>query len=241
MTNALHTCTLRVAAALLVAAALALTAAHTRAADKPDLANWRQADLYDGWRATELIDLPVLGTEGKTLGEVENILVREDGTISRIIVEIGGFLDIADLHVGVPWRQVELAGDMDHVRVPIREANVADFSLFPETSEVQTQPREWRATELIHDYVSLEDAGRYGLVSDLIFDRAGTLLAVLVQRAPVYGRPHGPYAYPYPRGYSGSTRGESPYTLPYTRSEIERLGPFDTGRLEPRGRGARVN
>jgi len=227
--------------AYLVATVLALCAvAYTAPAigdEKPDLASWRQADLYDGWSARDMLDVPVQGVDGKEIGEVENILVRADGTISKVVVEVGGFLDIGDRHVGVPWVKVQFGPEMAYVSVPIEEKNADEFSLFRDEGGVQTGPREWRVTELIHDFVSLEDVERYALVTDLVFDRSGALQAVLVQRAPTYG-PSGPYASPYYGPRYGYDPGRAGYDVPHTRKEIEALGPFDYDKLELRPRRA---
>ena len=198
---------------------------------KIDLITWWQAEEYkDGWTAQQLFGTPVYGANGEEVGEVENLVVSADGKIEKIIVESGGFLDIGDVHLAVPWNEVEVAKGLERVSVPLTEENVDDFSLFDD-DEVQTDEREWRATELMYDYVSLKDYPGYGMVHDLVFSKDGEVEAVLVNPDVGYGV-GGPYAYPYYGYERGFAPGDETYRLPYTREEIAELGPFDYSVLE---------
>ena len=214
------------------ATALALSAAplamaHAQQGEKIDIALWNQTDLYDGWTAEQLYDTQVIGITGEDIGEIENLVINADGRVTDIIVEAGGIFDIGDTHFAVNWDEVEFAPDMEWVQVPVEEDNVANFSLFGD-DEVVTGPRAWRASELINDYVALEDTMRYGIVQDIVISQDGKVEAVVVYPDVAYGVGR-PYAYPY-YGYAydrGFDPGAETYNLPYTMSEIQELGPFD--------------
>lgn len=218
-------------ALITTAIALALSAAPlatvSAANDKIDIASWDQADLYDGWTAEQLFDTEVRGSNDEDIGEIENLVVDADGKVRKVIVEAGGFLDIGDTHFAVPWDQVEFGPDLEWVKVPVDEDSIENFSLF-EGEEVETGPRAWRASELINDYVTLQDVPGYGIVQDIVFDQDGNVEAVVVYPDVAYGVGR-PYAYPY-YGY-GYDRdfdpGAETYDLPYTMSEVQELGPFD--------------
>lgn len=157
----------------------------------------------DGLSARELLDAPVRGENGETIGEVKDIVVNEHGFISELIVEVGGFLELGDQHIGVPWKDVMVGEDMRFIRVPLREVNDGTYSLagrVPQGEEVSTAPGAWRVNELIGDYAILKDAPRAGLVRDLIFDNRGTVRALLVDRL---GR-RGLFAYPFAGYYPGA-------------------------------------
>lgn len=199
--------------------------------DKIDLVAWQQAEQYqDGWTAEQLFGTPVYGVQGEDVGEIENIIVGSDGKIEKIIVEAGGFADIGDVHLAVPWNEVEVSKGLERVKTPLNEDNVEDFSLFDD-DEVQTDQRAWRVTELMNDYVSLEDYRGYGMVQDLVFSKEGNLEAVLVYPDVGFGV-GGPYAYPYYGYERGFEPGVDTYQLPYTRDDIAELGPFDYSVLE---------
>lgn len=215
---------------------------QTQGQDKIDLVGWAERDLYDGgWTAEQLFGQTVYGENTEEAGEVENLVVGADGTVEGVIVESGGFLDIGDTHYRVPWDQVKLTSDLEGITVPVTADNIEQYSVFDE-EEVAADQRAFRATELIGDYVSLADHRAYGVVQDLVFDQQGAVQAVVVYPDVGYGA-RGPYAYPWYGYDAGWEPGVETYDLPYTRSEIEELGPFDYSELPappPRPAGARM-
>ncbi len=53
-------------------------------------------------RAADFIGRSVYGLSGQTIGEVEDVLFEEDGRMSGLVIEIGGFLGIGDREVALP-------------------------------------------------------------------------------------------------------------------------------------------
>lgn len=207
------------------AVALGMTSATPLfAAEIVELSSWNTKGLEGGWRASVMTDTPVYGETGEDIGEVSNIFVGPDDQIQSIVVEAGGFLDIGDTHFRVPWDQVDLTAGTEGVQVPVNEDNVEDFDLFGD--EPGTGPRSWRVSEVIGDYVRLEDGVNYGIVDDLIFDDAGELQSIVVNPSIGYGV-GGYYAYPW-YGYDyGFDPGADYYDLPYARDDIAGLEPLD--------------
>ncbi|UEM01816.1 PRC-barrel domain-containing protein [Skermanella rosea] len=207
-----------------------------------DLGQWEYEELYrSGWRAEQLIGANVIGQSGEEIGDVENIMIGPEGKVLSIIAEIGGFLDIGDTHVNIPWNEVQFTSGKESVKVPLTEENLDQYSLFGDeeqlgrgaASRIQrmddpaTGPRVWRATELTGDYVRLQGGEAYGYVDDLIFNRDGTLRAVSVTRDVGYGNA-GPYAYPYyGYGYGAFDPGLDYYGLPYAEDEVADVEPFE--------------
>jgi sporulation protein YlmC with PRC-barrel domain len=221
--------TKRTALAALLAPALALPAGALYAAGTPD----KKESLYrDTWSAEEMIGTQVRGEKGDQIGEVKDIIVERDGTISKVVVEVGGFFEIADQHIGVPWKDVRIGPEMRSIQVPLHEAQRGTYSLYgriPRGEDVAAAPSAWRVNELIGDYASLEDVPRYGIVTDVIFNDQGKAQAVIVDRADGTWGGYGAYAYPYPRGGYDPRADEFP--LPYTMAQLARYGRFDYVRL----------
>lgn len=206
------------------------------------LDEWGYQGLYDegSWTAEQLLDAEVFGSGGDEIGDVENIIVGTDGEIAAIIAEVGGFWDIGDTHVRIPWSEVDVSFENGsaNLQVPLTEETVEDYDLFGglggefrvvDDDEPFT-PRGWRVTELIDDYVTLEGGVRYGWVEDLIFNQNGRLEAVVVDAA--YGGAYGPYAYPY-YGYGyGFRPGYNYYGMPYSPDEVAGMEQFDYQRFE---------
>ena len=211
------------------------------AEEEVNLNEWGYEGLYeDTWTAEQVLDAPVYGPTDEEIGEVENIVVGTNGLVDGIIAEVGGFWDIGDTHVFVPWSEVafELGEGVPRIEIPVTEATVEDYDLYGGVAgefrvvddDNPYTPRAWRASELIDDYVTLEGGARYGWVEDLVFDQAGRLEAVVVDA--VYGPAYGPYAYPfYGYGY-GFDPGYGYYELPYSAEEVSGLEAFDYGRFE---------
>lgn len=208
------------------------------------LGSWNVAGLYANGISVErmLDDFEVYGAGGEEIGDIENVVFSRDGRVLSIIAEIGGFLDIGDTHVNIPWNQVDLT-TAGRVVVPVTEENVEDYSFLetdyltaPEAAadmqvvddELAAGPRIFRADELIGDYARIKDGdgfANYGYVSDLIV-RDGQLQAVVVNPDATYGI-RGPYAYPYYYGF-----GYGPYyDLPYERDEAVGVEPLEYDRL----------
>ena len=79
-----------------------------------DLRQWDYGELYkSGWRAGSLIGADVIGKAGEEIGNVENIMIGPDGKVLSIIAEIGGFLDIGDTHVNIPWKEVQFTSGQE--------------------------------------------------------------------------------------------------------------------------------
>jgi sporulation protein YlmC with PRC-barrel domain len=201
---------------------------------KIDLVTWSQRDFYNnGWTAQQLFDKDVYGENGDQAGDVDNLLIGANGQIQSVIVDSGGFLGIGDTDYAVPWNKVKFSDHMQRLTVPVTSDNISKFSVFHPDQQNGNQrngKREFRATELMGDYVSLKDVPGYGIVRDLVFNDNAKLQAVVISPDVANGV-GGPYAYPY-YGYGYGWRpGANYYNLPYSQNEISKLGPFDYNKL----------
>lgn len=208
------------------------------------LSEWRYDELYRGWSADALLGIPVRGPQGDEIGEVENLLIDRQGTIVAVIAEVGGIGDVGDIHVAVPWDDVERRARA--IEVPVTPDSLPEYGLFeedffsildvgevdPVTEDLRTGPGIWKATELLDDYAIIEPGEPYGYVSDLVFDDAGNLKSVIVNASNADIGYLGNYAYPWYGHEQGWKPGARAYSLPYTREEIAGLTVFDYERFE---------
>lgn len=208
------------------------------------LSAWNYDELYtQGLRAEAMLDADVIGSNGEEIGSVENVIVDDSNQIVAIIAQVGGFWDIGDTHVAVPWNEVKLSNE--GVMVPLTEDNVDDYGLYGENSvvtkmmmqqtkavddDLETGPQLWKLTNLIDDFATLKGGAGYGYVEDAIFTREGKLQAVVVEPTSGYGV--GPYAYPF-HGYGyGWNAGMDTYEMPYGEGEVAEMEPFEFDRME---------
>jgi sporulation protein YlmC with PRC-barrel domain len=179
--------------------------------------------LYqNGLSAREVIDTPVRGENGERIGEVKDIVVDEHGRIARLVVEVGGFFELGDQHIGVPWKDVKVGENMEFIQVPLREVRSGTYSLagtVPHGEHVPIALTSWRVNELIGDYARLKDSPRAGLVTDVIFDSRGQVQTVLVDRLDRRGL----FAYPF--------MGYDPGAYAHFTETVIALQPFDYAEL----------
>lgn len=242
--------TMRSTALALIFAAGAVSPAMAQSVDTDvvSLAEWRYDDLYSGaMSAEEFIDeMEVYSRTGEEIGDVEDLIANKDGELIAVIAEVGGFWDIGDTHVSVPWSEIEMSGD--GITVPVTEESIEDYGLFDheyisaenvssemvgEVDAAETGPRAFRLSELIGDYARLrgddDEMVNYGYVRDVMI-KDGSIAAVVVNPDVGYGQPGYYTAYPY---YGmGYRPGDRYYDMPYTERDIEDMQEFEYDRVE---------
>lgn len=214
------------------------------------LTDWRYDALYaQGWSVENMFDLTaIIDASGEDIGDVENVIFSNDGQVLGIIAEVGGFLDIGDTHIHVPWDAVTIVDGIAQIQVPVTEENVNDYDIFgtyldeetiteADTSSVAVVDDNlvagvnvFKATDLIGDYVYLSDGSRYGYVADLIVNDGK--ISAIISDSTSYGRP-GYYAYPY-SDRNLRTGAASRYDMEYSATEIDTIESFDYNELQSR-------
>jgi sporulation protein YlmC with PRC-barrel domain len=61
--------------------------------------------------ASRIIDQDVYDQSKEIIGEVEDIVIRRSGRTKKLVIEYGGFYDIADRLVGLPFKRSQLLDD----------------------------------------------------------------------------------------------------------------------------------
>ncbi len=214
------------------------------------LTDWRYDTLYtEGWSVENMLDMTeILDASGEDIGDVENVIFSNEGEILGIIAQVGGFWDIGDTHIHVPWDAVNIVDGIAQIQVPVNEENVDDYDVFgtyrdeervteSDTSSVAVVDDDlvsgvnvFKATDLMGDYAYLSDGSRYGYVSDIIVNDDS--ISAVVSDASAYGR-RGYYAYPY-GGQSFTTANSSRYDMEYNETEIDTIESFDYNQLQSR-------
>jgi sporulation protein YlmC with PRC-barrel domain len=205
------------------------TATLSQEAGISDLPRYQPGpEVRNGFSAQELRGAEVRGKDGQTIGEVEELIVGPDAQLRRLIVSVNeSFLGFGGRMLAVDWDDVSVQGsgfDVDYLNVPVTKQNVEEHGIFEDKqASAEGKQREWRASELIGDYVNLEDVEDYGSVADLVFDREGQLQ--MISAAPDFGRSlNRSFLAPYDT-VDGWDPGEEYYVLPYKESELRKLLP----------------
>lgn len=156
--------------------------ADRRAAGSPDttpvgqvitLREWNTSAMAgSGWSARSFFDTSVRGPSGEEIGDVEDLIVGANGELLALVAEVGGFWDIGDTHVSIPWDAVTIRQN-GSVVIPVTEDNVDNYGFFGAVptrgqlagqvvSGLADQPlgaRAWRVSELIGDLARVRSGG----------------------------------------------------------------------------------
>ncbi len=115
-------------------------AAETMPSDDPAMTAWqRPAIEREGYARIEAGDLTaedfeganVYGVNDETIGEVENLVVTEDGQIQEAIMDIGGFLGLGEHRIAVNFDEMEI----------IRSEDGSDLRVYISATQEQLESR----------------------------------------------------------------------------------------------------
>jgi len=76
-------------------------------------------------RASELIGKSARGTSGEDLGKISEVVIGPDGTAQAVVIDVGGFLGLADRPVAVDWRKLQVSRNPDEVTVRMTREELA--------------------------------------------------------------------------------------------------------------------
>lgn len=69
------------------------------------------APLSGVWRVSDLQGKTVYGSDGANIGEINDILISQNGSINAVIVGVGGFLGMGEKNVAVNMSALHLGGN----------------------------------------------------------------------------------------------------------------------------------
>jgi len=64
------------------------------------------------WRVSDLEGKPVYSAEGENIGDIKDVLVNKDGTVTAVLIGVGGFLGIGEKDVAVSMTALEFGPGM---------------------------------------------------------------------------------------------------------------------------------
>jgi sporulation protein YlmC with PRC-barrel domain len=59
----------------------------------------------------ELVGKTIYGQDNKEIGEVENVVMGQNGQVDAVLVDVGGFLGLGKHRVAIPLQQLQVGGD----------------------------------------------------------------------------------------------------------------------------------
>jgi sporulation protein YlmC with PRC-barrel domain len=59
------------------------------------------------WRASKFVGVDIYGANNEKIGDVNDIIIDNQGNINAVVIGVGGFLGIGEKDVAIPFRTVE--------------------------------------------------------------------------------------------------------------------------------------
>lgn len=81
-------------------------------------------------KASDLIGQDVYSQQGKDLGEIQNLVIAQDGQVQYIILSRGGIAGVGESLVPVPWQAANLQQRQDRLTASISEQQLQNAPAF---------------------------------------------------------------------------------------------------------------
>ncbi|MGD9744041.1 MAG: PRC-barrel domain-containing protein [Hyphomicrobium sp.] len=65
--------------------------------------------------AEKLIGQNIVNPAGETVGEIQSVVIDQDGTVRHVIVGVGGFLGVGERNVALPWESLTISDNGETV------------------------------------------------------------------------------------------------------------------------------
>jgi hypothetical protein len=137
-------------AALLMTPAAAQTSSTTTSpapAATTGAAGFTQMQKQNQWMGSDLIGAKVVNNANESIGEINDLLVDENGMVQAAVIGVGGFLGIGEKDVAVPFKELKVTrqsdGDIDKVSANF---NKDQLKQAPEFKTVEDQRSNQKST-----------------------------------------------------------------------------------------------
>lgn len=101
---------------------------ETRVPTTLDAASHPSEQQSGQWMASSVIGASVVGPDGKTIGEINDIVLDQAGGTRAVVLGVGGFLGVGEKDVAVPFQQLQIArgadGGIDKVSISMTRADL---------------------------------------------------------------------------------------------------------------------
>jgi sporulation protein YlmC with PRC-barrel domain len=80
-------------------------------------------DSNSGTSLNAILNMEVFSSEGRKIGQIDNVLFDADGQAEAVIARVGGFSGITDGQVSVAWKFLEINASSRRITMPITLEN----------------------------------------------------------------------------------------------------------------------
>lgn len=101
-----------------------------------------EVEAQQGVDAADLMGDSVENPDGDVLGDIETLIVADDGQIEHVVIGVGGFLGIGEKEVALPWDRIEVLPEDDRIVANVTREELEGMPEFD-------WPENYRQGELI--------------------------------------------------------------------------------------------
>jgi opacity protein-like surface antigen len=84
------------------------TAQSTMPSMATDQAAFVQNQHATDWRGSKLIGATVYGPDNASIGDINDVLIANDGKINAVVIGVGGFLGVGEKNVAIPFAKLNV-------------------------------------------------------------------------------------------------------------------------------------
>jgi sporulation protein YlmC with PRC-barrel domain len=77
--------------------------------DTVDHRKFVQNQSRSEWRASKLIGATVYSSNDANIGDINDVLIADNGSINAVVVGVGGFLGVGEKDVGIPFNALKIS------------------------------------------------------------------------------------------------------------------------------------
>lgn len=76
----------------------------------------------DHWLASDVYKASVYDPSKNKIGDIDDLVINKDGTISQAVIGVGGFLGVGEKDVAIPFTQLKVASNNDETWLVLDES-----------------------------------------------------------------------------------------------------------------------
>ncbi|MGD9668733.1 MAG: PRC-barrel domain-containing protein [Hyphomicrobiaceae bacterium] len=92
----------------------------------------KQAAVHGEWRASKLIGSTIVNAANESIGEINDLIISNDGKVASVIVGVGGFLGMGEKNVALAYHELSVSKDANGKTVVTSKATKEALDSMPE-------------------------------------------------------------------------------------------------------------
>jgi sporulation protein YlmC with PRC-barrel domain len=115
------------------------------------------------WRSSKLVGASVYGPDNASIGEVNDVLIGNDGKIRAVVIGVGGFLGVGEKNVAIPLDSLNItrkpeSSSIDKITVSYSKADLKSAPTFAYYEPAKSQTTGSGVTDKLKSLNPMSDS-----------------------------------------------------------------------------------